>query len=154
MQGEVKALLGTKKGTEESRRAKSRLSPWDGKTATGLPTQFDVRTNWPACASVSGHVRDQSACGSCWAFGSTEAFNDRLCINYGFTTLLSPTDTMACCNLFNGCVGSSGCDGGIPEEAYSYFINHGVVTGGDYGSNQSATCSNYIFPQCSHHGMC
>ena len=45
----------------------------------------------------------------------------------------------------------SGCDGGIPDEAWSYFTTKGVVTGGDYGDNQTATCANYPFAQCAHH---
>jgi len=35
-----------------------------------IPAEFDVRTAFPDCADVSGNIRDQSSCGSCWAFGS------------------------------------------------------------------------------------
>ena len=42
---------------------------FDPKT---IPESFDVRKAWPECAAIVGHVRDQSNCGSCWAFGSTE----------------------------------------------------------------------------------
>ncbi len=65
---------------------------------SAVPASFDVRTNWPACSAITGRVRDQSSCGSCWAFGSTEAFNDRYCITTGDSiTVLAPEDTNDCC---------------------------------------------------------
>eukprot|EP00297_Palpitomonas_bilix_P011902 CAMPEP_0113871186 /NCGR_PEP_ID=MMETSP0780_2-20120614/2503_1 /TAXON_ID=652834 /ORGANISM="Palpitomonas bilix" /LENGTH=331 /DNA_ID=CAMNT_0000856549 /DNA_START=93 /DNA_END=1088 /DNA_ORIENTATION=+ /assembly_acc=CAM_ASM_000599 len=111
-----------------------------------IPESFDVRENWPECASVTGFVRDQADCGSCWAFGSTEAFNDRLCIASGgqFTTLLSPQDTASCCSSCG-----YGCDGGDPSAAWEYFTNTGIVTGGAYGDN--STCYPYGLPRCLHH---
>jgi hypothetical protein len=141
-----------------------------------VPDSFDSRENWPDCKvgggwlssrgflpfgvaerwvpwclsvqGVIGHIRDQSACGSCWAFATTEAFNDRLCISKGFTTLLSPTDTTACCHLG----GSMGCNGGQPAGAWQWFTEKGVVTGGDYEDKGSEdTCLPYPFPSCAHH---
>merc|ERR1712091_806469 len=85
----------------------------DLEVGAEIPAEFDVRTQWPQCASVSGNIRDQSDCGSCWAFGSTEAFNDRRCIAVGDTTLLSPEDTTANCG-FLSCF-SMGCNGGQPS---------------------------------------
>merc|ERR1712169_94030 len=115
-----------------------------------IPDEFDTRTNWPACASVSGHVRDQSACGSCWAHGSTEAFNDRLCIATGSTALLSTEDTTANCGLLQ-CF-SMGCGGGQPGLAWNWFKSTGVVTGGDYADiGKGGTCAPYSLPSCQHH---
>jgi cathepsin B len=45
-----------------------------------FPENFDSRTAWPECANIINHVRDQANCGSCWAHGTTEALNDRACI--------------------------------------------------------------------------
>lgn len=119
-----------------------------------MPTEFNTATNWPKCASVVNHIRDQAGCGSCWAFGSTEALNDRLCIKSegDFTTELSAQDTASCCNLFGGCFGSQGCDGGQPAEAWQYFQRTGVVTGGDYGTKEG--CFPYALPNCCHHVKC
>jgi len=114
---------------------------------SSVPDAFDSRTQWPQCASVIGHIRDQSDCGSCWAFGSTEAFNDRRCIKTGDTTILSADDTTACCGFLQ--CQSMGCGGGQPGAAWSWFTHTGVVTGGDYGDN--STCLPYAFPPCAHH---
>jgi len=114
---------------------------------TDIPDSFDPRDKWPNCKDVIGHIRDQSACGSCWAFGSTEAFNDRHCIQSGKTVVLSADDTTACCKFFP--CASMGCNGGQPSLAWSWFASKGVVTGGDY--NDKDTCLPYAFPACAHH---
>jgi cathepsin B len=119
---------------------------------TAIPDSFDVRTAWPECAAITGRVRDQSNCGSCWAFGSTEAFNDRRCIATGDTkTILSPEDTVSCCSGI-GCGMSMGCNGGQPSGAWKWFTKTGVSTGGDWGDRDSgATCKPYSMQTCAHH---
>jgi cathepsin B len=39
----------------------------------GVPKHFDAREKWPQCLFP---IRDQGNCGSCWAFGATESFED------------------------------------------------------------------------------
>jgi len=122
-------------------------------TTTGsIPTDFDARTAFPNCANIIGHVRDQSDCGSCWAFGSTEAFNDRHCISTGDSkTLFAPEDTVSCCSGLN-CAMSMGCNGGQPSGAWKWFIKSGVSTGGDWGDIGTGTsCKPYSMQTCAHH---
>lgn len=146
---DVKMLCGTILSHEEAFVAQAVEKEDDGENAD-IPAEFDVRTNWPDCASVSNNIRDQSACGSCWAFGSTEAFNDRLCIATGSKTLLSTTDTTANCG-FAQCF-SMGCNGGQPGLAWDWFKNTGVVTGGNFEDiGSGATCAPYPFLSCAHH---
>ncbi|EER14370.1 cathepsin B, putative [Perkinsus marinus ATCC 50983] len=117
-----------------------------------LPTDFDARTAFPKCSKVIGHVRDQSACGDCWAFGVTEAFNDRLCIksNGTFTKLLSAGEMNACAPSLK----DPGCRGGFPYSAWSWVHDEGIATGGDYVPRDNMTeddgCWPYDFPPCAH----
>ncbi|KAF4742957.1 hypothetical protein FOZ62_004980, partial [Perkinsus olseni] len=118
---------------------------------------FDARDGFKECKDVIGHVRDQSACGSCWAFGTVEAVNDRFCIKSGgkFTEMLSAGEMTACCNLFHGCL-AFGCYGGNPITAWTFLKTKGVVTGSDFVPerymNWCNGCWPYDFEECAHHG--
>merc|ERR1719262_646958 len=84
--------------------------------SAALPTNFDVRKQWPGCSS---EVLNQGGCGSCWAFGSAEAISDRFCIK-GVKVQLSPQSLVSC----SGCHGA--CGGGAPSNAYHYVASHGL----------------------------
>jgi len=116
------------------------------KKGLKLPDTFDARVQWGSvCPSVS-EVRDQGACGSCWAFGAAEAMTDRVCIaSNGTTTVdLSAEDLTSCCDACG-----DGCNGGYPGSAWDYFQSTGLVTGGPYNSKQG--CYPYQVPACDHH---
>ena len=110
-----------------------------------LPESFDPAEKWPECPSLK-EIRDQSVCGSCWAFGAAEAATDRLCIasKGKIQDRLSDQDLLTCC----GSCGF-GCNGGWPSMAWSWFHSTGVTTGGEYGSTE--WCNAYAFPKCDHH---
>lgn len=65
-----------------------------------IPKNFDSRQNWPQCQSLRA-IRDQSSCGSCWAFGAVEAMSDRICIasKGKLQVTLSADDLLSCCHM-------------------------------------------------------
>jgi cathepsin B len=86
-----------------------------------LPDNFDIRTKWPNCKL---DIRDQGQCGSCWAFGAVESFEDRLCIvtSGGQKAFLSPQALVDCDTQ------DFGCNGGWPEKAWEYLQANGIPT--------------------------
>lgn len=50
---------------------------------------------------------------------------------------------LACCDECG-----FGCDGGFPQSAWEYYMNPGLVTGGNYNTKQG--CEPYTIPACDH----
>lgn len=96
------------------------------------------------CPSI-GRISDQANCGSCWAFGSVEVMEARLCIQSkgAVQRQLSEQHLVSCA------LGGHGCSGGQPLAAWRYFQSDGIVTGGAYGD--SSDCYPYALPPCNHH---
>ncbi|CAI5451494.1 unnamed protein product [Caenorhabditis angaria] len=126
--------------------------------AASIPDTFDARQQWPNCVSIN-NIRDQSNCGSCWAFAAAEAISDRTCIysNGTVNTLLSSEDLLSCCVGMFSC--GNGCQGGYPIQAWKWWNKHGLVTGGSYESQFGCkpysiapcgeTVNNVTWPPCS-----
>jgi len=139
---DVKALLGAFLPGDANHRAPA----VDNTTLLSdfkAPTSFNAVENWPKCGGMAD-VRDQSSCGSCWAFGSTDSFQDRACVASGKDIRYSAEDTAFCSTA------GMGCNGG--NSAWDWFTETGVCTGGDYtdiGSGKS--CLPYSLAPCAHH---
>jgi cathepsin B len=133
--GEIKTLMGALKEPENMKAPEADHYSKDFVP----PAQFDARTAWPNCPSIA-HIRDQSTCGSCWAFGAVEAMSDRFCISSNGTIQveLSTEDMVSCCLIECG----MGCNGGFPTGAWHFFKSHGLTTEEKYP---------YAFPPCEHH---
>ncbi|KAL4464660.1 hypothetical protein ABPG74_011221 [Tetrahymena malaccensis] len=140
LQGHLGALIN------EPLWAKLPIKHDEQSNDTPIPESFDSREQWPNCASIK-QIRDQSTCGSCWAFAATETYTDRICIasNQVLQTSISSEDLLECCGLQCG----NGCKGGYPSAAWKYMKTRGVSTGGLYGDDSS--CKPYVFPPCDHH---
>lgn len=132
---QIKGLLGVKKNPNF--HLPKRVFT-EKENLTVLPAEFDSATNWPDCPTIT-NIRDQSACGSCWAVAAAEAMSDRYCVGKVNSNLeISADDLMSCC-WYCG----SGCEGGDPDSAWSWWTSTGLV---------AETCQPYPFPKCDHHG--
>jgi cathepsin B len=143
----VKNLMGSWLSDEAVAETRKTEKDFPAELLADMPEAFDWREKLgDKCPSIA-EVRDQSDCGSCWAFGSVEAMTDRICIQSGgkVNHHLSAQDLTSCCGLSCG----NGCNGGIPAGAWNYFKSKGVVTGGNYGDHSE--CFSYQLPPCAHH---
>jgi len=102
-----------------------------------LPKSFDSRDAWSYCQNLWS-IKDQGNCGSCWAVSTSSVMSDRVCVSSAGATQvnISAEQLTACCV---DC--GVGCNGGYPDKAWPYFLTHGLVTGGDYESDEG--CQPY-----------
>ena len=151
----LKPLMGV---TAEAMAERARFAAENagGLATVELPESFDSEANWPQCAKVIGDIRDQSACGCCWAFAAASAASDRLCIATN-ASIVEPLSAQDVCF----CASSNGCGGGDISTPWrhmkfsEFFGGPGVVSGGQYqgtGPFGPGFCSDFSLPHCHHHG--
>ena len=127
----------------EQRPSSIRMKAFSAEEIEDTPENFDSADHWPHCETMKD-IRDQSYCGSCWAFGVTECMSDRACIDTGKIVRISPEDMINCCHACG-----LGCHGGWGYPAWLFFKNVGVVTGYLYGLNKDY-CKPYSVAPCVH----
>jgi len=114
--------------------------------ANDLPESFNAAEKWTYCKDSILTVRDQSACGSCWATSSAGGMSDMHCLkNKGkYSPYISEVDILSCCSdLFGRSCGNCVSGGHVPD-AFQWWIDEGVVTGGLY--NSAKGCMPYPIP--------
>ncbi|CAG2178500.1 unnamed protein product, partial [Oppiella nova] len=110
-----------------------------------IPESFDSRQQWPECRSLKV-IRDQGACGSCWAVSTVSAISDRICIaSKGKQQVEISVEDLLSCTHIGSCA-----HGGEPWYAHQEYIDRGLVSGGDYDSHEG--CLPYTIAPCEHVG--
>ena len=144
---DVRKLLGTQISPSGLRL------PVAEHTTRGLdefepPASFDAREKWAQCPTI-GTIRNQGGCGSCWAFGATEALEDRFCVA-GDTSIegkctsvsvgaseaggsddpavgcLSPQFLIDCNTDAHRSPPDGGCGGGFLDNAWEFLEKTGI----------------------------
>ncbi|KAK5965015.1 Cathepsin B [Trichostrongylus colubriformis] len=113
------------------------------KLKVNIPKAFDARTAWPKCWAVH-QIFNQAGCGSCWSVAASSVMSDRVCIASNGTSQIqiSALDLTSCCLSCGGCQGTHWA-----LSAFTYWKEHGIVSGGSYGTHEG--CRPYAFePSC------
>jgi cathepsin B len=105
-----------------------------------IPINKDLRTDYPNCISVS-NIRNQSACGSCWAFSAATVASDQYCIQKKINRSFSANDLLTCCANC-AAVRGNGCQGGYLNRAFDYMKATGLTTGEAFGD--TTQCKPYF----------
>eukprot|EP01018_Ginkgo_biloba_P020496 Gb_02025 [translate_table: standard] len=90
-----------------------------------LPSDFD----WREKGAVS-EVKNQGACGSCWAFSTTGVVEGANFLGTGKLLSLSEQQLIDCdhvCDPVNNKACDNGCNGGLMTNAYKYLMEVGGI---------------------------
>jgi len=98
--------------------------------------------DWSTRSDVVNPVKDQGACGSCWAFGANGVLEPRWALKTNNLYNLAEQQLVDCDKS------SAGCSGGLSRYAFSgYYKSHGACSTSSYpykasgGSCQDSSCS-------------
>lgn len=117
-----------------SRQSATRL------TVGNIPDSFDARKAFAQCQKP---VRNQAACGSCWAFGAAETLTDNLCVLGSNPPALSAQDLVSCDSQDHG------CKGGSLLNAWSFIDSNGLASEGCMPYVSGKSPGNTSVPICT-----
>ena len=106
-----------------------------------LPTTVD----WEAAGAVTA-VKDQKACGGCWAFGAAASIEGALFLANNRTNLTSLSEQ----ELLDCEGGGHGCAGGTTQHGFDWVKSHGLCTEAEYpflghdAACRSSNCSAVV----------
>jgi len=100
---------------------------------------YEAAVDWRN-KSVVNAVKDQGACGSCWAFATVANAESIWAIDTGILFDLSEQQIVDCSHL------NRGCQGGSPDLSFTYMIQHGLTEAQDYPYTSGNTQTNKCQP--------
>lgn len=95
--------------------------------------------SWAARGKVTP-IKDQDGCGSCWAFGTTAAFEGSYAIRNNSLIDASEQDML-------NCSGVGTCAGGVAPYVYNRIISNGIAAEAGYPYTATDTACNTIQPR-------
>ena len=110
--------------------------------------------DWRNQDGVLTDVKNQGACGSCWAFAAVETLESHYAIATGKPApVLSAQELVSCSTNPDHCGGVGGCDGSTSELAFKYSVDHGLSSEMDFAYlGQTATCHSSKLKPCVKNG--
>ncbi|XP_066141224.1 uncharacterized protein [Euwallacea fornicatus] len=99
------------------------------KTGAAIPAFRDWRSE-----GYVTEVKNQGACGSCWAFSATGSTEGAYFKSSGKLVPLSEKQLVDCCSA------NDGCSGGSLDDTFPYIEEYGLESGTDYPTTGDGTC--------------
>jgi len=106
----------------------------EDRVKTEVPDSWDWRDQ-----GVVTDVKNQGACGSCWAFAATEQIESYTALASGQLTSLSTQQMTSCTPNPLTCGGTGGCMGSTPPLGYNYIQLFGQMKEEDYPYTSGST---------------